>query len=236
MIAVIYTGFDRFRDVVQSTHDRLFDSLKTIDEIKIYNFTKPNKNRPFCKYDEHNARGGIQLFDLMWALDSIEEQFFIKIRTDIWLTDDAIKAIVDEVHKVKIGEQDISLVGWHFHSWDFDQPYGKMSTAEAGKHTQDFIVIAKKETMDTKENIFEKLDIREKSGISGLYTGNNVIRYIIKDFNNTYTVKTHMYLIREGITTNSSIDEIVAAYMASYGGKGKAHPYRDWYKAKRGIK
>jgi hypothetical protein len=45
-----------------------------------------------------------------------------------------------------------------------------------------------------------------------------------------------MYIIRDGITIKSSIHDIVLAYMASYGGKGKAHPYRDWYKAKQGIK
>ena len=233
MIAVIYTGFDRFRDVVQSTHDRLFDSLKTIDEIKIYNFTKPNKNRPFCKYDEHDARGAIQVFDLLWALDSIQETLFIKLRSDLWLTDNAINIIVEELKRVKNNEQDLSLIGWHFHGWDFDQPYGKTTTKESGKHTQDFVVIAKKDTMDSKENIFAKINDRD---IGSLYTGNKIIRDLIRDHSKSYTVKTHMYLIRNGITINSNIDEIVAAYMASYGGKGKAHPYRDWYKAKRGIK
>ena len=77
------------------------------------------------------------------------------------------------------------------------------------------------------------MDARE---IGSLYTGNKIIRDLIRDHSKSYTVKTHMYLIRDGITTNSNIDEVVAAYMASYGGKGKAHPYRDWYKAKRGIK
>ena len=233
MIAVIYTGFDRFRDVVQSTHDRLFDSLKTIDEIKIYNFTKPNKNRPFCKYDEHDARGAIQVFDLLWALDSIQETLFIKLRSDLWLTDNAINIIVEELKHVKDNKQDLSLIGWHFHGWDFDQPYGKTTTKESGKHTQDFVVIAKKDTMDSKENIFAKINDRD---IGSLYTGNKIIRDLIRDHSKSYTVKTHMYLIRNGITINSNIDEIVAAYMASYGGKGKAHPYRDWYKAKRGIK
>jgi hypothetical protein len=233
MIAIIYTGFDRFRDVVQSTHDQLFDSLRAIDEIQIYNFTKPNKDRPFCKYDEHDARGAIQIFDLLWALDSIPETLFIKLRSDLWLTDDAINIIVEELKRVKNNKQDLSLLGWHFHGWDFNQPYGKTTTEESGKHTQDFIVIAKKETINAKENIFANMDARE---IGSLYTGNKIIRDLIRDHSKSYTVKTHMYLIREGITTNSSIDEIVAAYMASYGGKGKAHPYRDWYKAKRGIK
>ena len=233
MIAIIYTGFDRFRDVTQENHNQLFEKLKTVDEISIYNFTKPNKKRPFCIYDEHDARGAIQVFDLLWALDSIKESLFIKIRTDLWFSEDAMNVIVEELKKVKNDEQDLSLLGWHFHGWDFDQPYGKMTTGESGKHTQDFVVIAKKDTMDSKENIFAKMNNRE---MGALYTGNKVIRDLIKDHDNAYTVKTHMYIIRDGITTRSSINDIVLAYMASYGGKGKAHPYRDWYKARQGIK
>jgi hypothetical protein len=230
MIAIIYIGFDRFRDITRENHNRLFEKIKTVDDIKIHNFIKPNKRRPYCVYDEHDARGAIQVFDLIWALNSIEETLFIKIRTDLWFSEDAMNIIVDELKRVKNNEQDLSLLGWHFHGWEFDQPYGKMTTAESGKHTQDFVVIAKKETLDSQDNIFAKMNARD---VGALYTGNKIIRDIVRDHNNAYTVKTHMYLIRDGITANSSIHDIVLTYMASYGGKGKAHPYRDWFIANK---
>jgi hypothetical protein len=230
MIAIIYTGFDRHRIITKDTHNRLFEKLRIIDEVKIYDFTKPNKLRPFCIYDEYDARGAIQIFDLLWALDSIPETLFIKLRSDLWLTDDAINIIVEELKCVKNNKQDLSLLGWHFHGWDFDQPYGKMTTAESGKHNQDFVVIAKKDTIDSKENIFAKMNGRN---MGALYSGNKVIRDLIRDHSNAYTVKTHMYLIRDGITADSSIHDIVLTYMASYGGKGKAHPYRDWFIANK---
>ena len=225
MIAIVYTGFKRFYEHTEKNHQRLKNRIRELTEINEYWFTKPNKERPFCVYDQHDARGAIQVFDLVWALDNIKENTFIKLRTDIWLSDDSIDTIISELKLILDNKQDLSLLGWHFNGWDFNKPYGKMTVAEASKHTQDYIVIAKKQTIADKETIFERMNSR---AIEKLYTGNKIIRDLVLNRDTSFTVKTHMYLIRPEVKNFNEYD-ICMEFCKSFGGKGKAEEYTNWF-------
>lgn len=228
MIAIIYTGFNRFYDITEKNHQKLKNKLMNIDEIKEYWFTKPHSSRPFCKYDEHDARGAIQIFDMLWALDNIPEQIFIKIRTDIWLSDDAVDLIVNEVKEIKNGKQDITLFGWYFWDWDYASKGTKTQINSLGR-VEDFVVVADRSQLASKDEIFSKMDNRT---MEKLYAGNKVIRDIIKDTSRAYTIKTHVYLVRQQFKKPNEYD-IAIEYLKSYGGKGKAHAYRDWFIANK---
>ena len=228
MIAIIYTGFNKFYNITESNHRKLKSKLKKLGGFKEYWFTKPNETRPPCVYDQHDARGAIQVFDLLWALDNIEERYFIKIRTDIWLSDDAVDLIVEEIKQIISGTQDLSFLGWYFWDWEYDSPGTKTQVNSLGR-VEDFVVAADRTKLPYKDEIFNKMNTRT---MEKLYTGNKVIRDIMKDPSRCYTIKTHMYLVRNDTTTPTEYD-IALEYLGSYGGNGKAHAYRDWFIANK---
>ncbi len=231
MIAVIYTGFNRYYSVTEHNHQKLKNKLREIGPIYEYWFTKPNKDRPFCIYDEHDARGAIQLFDLMWALDHVKEKIFVKLRTDIWLSDEAVDQIVNEVKLTIDGQQDMSFIGWYYADWDFNSSAQKIPVGSS-KRAEDFIVVADRAKLPSKDSLFEKMNQRS---MDKLYTGNKVIRDLMTDSSRSYTIKTHVYLVRAETKTPNEYD-IALNYLESYGGKGKAHPYRDWFKINKQYK
>lgn len=231
MIAIIYTGLNRFYSVTEHNHQKLKNKLKTIGPVAEYWFTKPNSNRPFCMYDQHDARGAIQIFDLMWALDNIKEQIFLKIRTDLWLSDEAVDLIVNDVQKIVNGEQDIGFFGWYFWDWDYDSAGTKAQVNSLGR-VEDFLIVADRRRISSKEEVFNKMNARS---IEKLYTGNKIVRDLMVDSSRCYTTKTHVYLVRNE-TRNPNEYDIAMNYLESYGGKGKAHAYRDWFKINKQYK
>lgn len=228
MIAIIYTGFNKHYNITESNHRKLKSKLKKLGGFKEYWFTKPNPNRPECVYDKHDARGAIQIFDLLWALDNVEERYFIKLRTDIWLSDDAVDLIVDELNKTINGAQDMTFLGWYFWDWDFNSPGTKTQINSLGR-VEDFVLVVDKTKLPSKEEIFNKMNARS---MEKLYTGNKVIRDLMTDSSRSYTIKTHMYLVRNEMQNPNEYD-IALEYLNSYGGKGKAHGYRDWFIANK---
>ncbi len=228
MIAIIYTGFNRYYNITENNHKKLKARLKKLGGFKEYWFTKPNESRPFCIYDQHDARGAIQVFDLLWALDNVEERVFIKLRTDVWLSDQAVDLIVEEVKHILEEKQDMTFLGWYFWDWDFNSPGTKTQINSLGR-VEDFVVIADKTRMPSKDEIFNKMNART---IEKLYTGNKIIRDIMTDSSRSYTIKSHIYLVRSDNPNQSEYD-IALEYMKSYGGKGKSHAYRDWFIANR---
>lgn len=226
MISIVYTGFNRFKEVSKTNHEMLFSEIRKLSEIQIYDFTKPNLTRPFCKYDKDDARGAIQVFDLLWALDNINGNLFIKLRTDIWFTKASIEVIIDELKLILDNQQQLSLIGWHYNNWDYNKKFGKMKVFEAGKDVQDYVIISSKENISPKEVIFNRLDSR---GIDKLWSGNKVIRDIVLDPMKSFTVKTHIFLIRNNYSSINQIN-IALDFLKSFGGKGKAEFYTQWIK------
>jgi len=223
MIDIIYTGQKGFYHITEKNHQLLFDKIKEISDIKIHWFTKPNQSRGVCPYDNTEARGSIQVWDLVDALKSTENNIFIKLRSDIWFTKESIDIIVKELTLILQSSQELSFIGWMYKDWDFNQPYSKISVVGADR-IQDFVIIGNKNKLADANTIFSRLDSRSPGkNISG----NKTFKDIIDDATKAFTIKTHMYLCRKEYNT---VDESQLAidYFDMYA-KGKAKEYKDWY-------
>jgi len=223
MIDIIYTGQKGFYHITEKNHQLLFDKIKEISDIKINWFTKPNQSRGVCPYDNTEARGSIQVWDLVDALKSTENNIFIKLRSDLWFTTESIDVIVKELSLILQSSQELSFIGWMYKDWDFNQPHSKISVVGADR-IQDFVIIGNKNKLANTDTIFSRLDSRSPGkNISG----NKTFKDIIDDATKAFTIKTHMYLCRKEYNT---VDESQLAidYFDMYA-KGKAKEYKDWY-------
>jgi hypothetical protein len=230
MIDIIYTGQKGFYHITEKNHQQLFDKIKEISDIKINWFTKPNQFRGVCPYDNTEARGSVQVWDLLDALKSTENNIFIKLRSDLWFTTESIDVIVKELSLILQSSQELSFIGWMYKDWDFNQPYSKISVAGEDR-VQDFAIIGDKHKLADANTIFSRLDSRRPSkNISG----NKTFKDIIDDATKAFTVKTHMYICRKEYKT---VDESQLAidYFDMYA-KGKATEYKEWYIKHRQLK
>lgn len=223
MIDIIYTGQKGFYHITEKNHQLLFDKIKEISDIKINWFTKPNQSRGVCPYDNTEARGSIQVWDLVDALKSTENNIFIKLRSDLWFTTESIDVTVKELSLILQSSQELSFIGWMYKDWDFNQPHSKISVVGADR-IQDFVIIGNKNKLANTDTIFSRLDSRSPGkNISG----NKTFKDIIDDATKAFTIKTHMYLCRKEYNT---VDESQLAidYFDMYA-KGKAKEYKEWY-------
>lgn len=223
MIDIIYTGQKGFYHITEKNHQQLFDKIKEITDIKINWFTKPNPSRGLCPYDNTEARGAIQVWDLIDALNSTENNIFIKLRSDLWFTKESIDVIVKELSLILQSDQELSFIGWMYKDWDFNKPYEKTATL-GQKHIQDFVVIGNKEKLELPEEIFFKINSRP---LSKNISGNKTFKDIIKDHAKSYTIKTHMYICRKDYKTVNE-NQLALDYFDMYA-KGKAKEYKEWY-------
>ncbi len=223
MIEIIYTGQKGFYNITTKNHNRLIKQIKAIDEVNVNWFTKPNNMRGICPFDNTEGRGAIQVWDLMDALTKVPNDIFIRMRTDLWFTPEAIDIIIKELQEVVSGNQDISFVGWMYKDWDFNQPFNKIST-NGQSHIQDFVIIGNKSKLETFDNILSKLNGRP---MSKSQSGNKTFGDIIKDRDKAFTVKTHMYICRKEYDKINE-QQLAIDYFDAYA-KGKANNYKEWY-------
>lgn len=223
MIEIIYTGQKGFYDVTRSNHNILLDKINEIDNLKVNWFTKPNPLRGECPFDNTEGRGAIQVWDLLDALEKIENNIFLKLRTDLWFTQDSINVILSELTEIINKKQEISFIGWMYKDWDFDLPYNKIST-EGQSRLQDFVIIGDKTKLAKKEIIIERLHNRP---MSKSISGNKTFGDIIDDRSKAFTIKTHMYICRKNYESVSE-RELAVDYFDAYA-KGKANEYKLWY-------
>lgn len=223
MIDIIYTGQKGFYNITEKNHQLLFDKIKEISEIKINWFTKPNLSRGICPYDNTVARGAIQVWDLVDACKHTENDIFIRLRTDLWLTPESINVIINELKLILSSTQDVSFIGWMYKDWDFDQPYNKIAV-EGLSHIQDFVIIGNKNLLENEETIFSRINSRPPTkNISG----NKSFKDIVKDQSRAYTIKTHMYICRKEYKKVNEF-ELAIDYFDAYA-KGKANDYKNWF-------
>jgi hypothetical protein len=230
MIDIIYTGQKGFYHITEKNHQLLFDKIKEISDIKIHWFTKPNQFRGVCPYDNTEARGSIQVWDLVDALKSTENNIFIKLRSDIWFTKESIDIIVKELSLILQSSQELSFIGWMYKDWDFNQPYSKISVVGEDR-IQDFVIIGNKNKLADADTIFSRLNSRRPGkNISG----NKTFKDIIDDATKAFTIKTHMYLCRKEYKKIKE-SQLAIDYLDMYA-KGKAAEYKNWYVNHRKLK
>lgn len=184
-IAVVYIGQRRFDNTSRSNHDKLIDLLRTKHEVNIYDFTRPGPSveGPFT------SSGGIQVWDFLQAVKSVKEEIIIKIRTDLWFTNNSMPVVLYELDEIVNDNNDVAFMGV-----DFTNHYDKLHERIDGSTTKkitDFLIIAKRSSLDEEESIVQRLQgPKHKSG-------NVMFKYILNPTARSVSVSCQMYLLRK---------------------------------------
>ena len=190
-IAIIYIGYPRFKEIGYKNHKKMIDRIDELYDLKIYDFTFPNIDRSDCFYKDS---GRIQVYDFYTALDHVEEDICIKLRTDLWITDSAIDAILEELFLVTETTQDFSFCGMGLIRGSIEfykEKYFKLPVTKTGK-VLDWIIIANRNKLSSKEKILEQLDTSPK-----LIGGNKAFTILPVAGSNCAIVCCQIYLIRK---------------------------------------
>ena len=188
-IAVVYIGQQKFDTTSRTNHERLFELLRTKYEINAYNFTRPGPSTtgPF------QSSGGIQVWDFLQAVKQVEEDIIIKLRTDLWFTNNSMTVVLSELDEIVNGNNDVAFMGI-----DFTNHYDKLHEridADTTKKVTDFAVIAKRSVLDNEESIITRLNgPKHKSG-------NVMFKYILAPDARAVSVSCQMYLLRKDYHT-----------------------------------
>jgi hypothetical protein len=97
MIAVMYIGQCRYAAMRRENHQVLVSKLEQIAPVIKYDFTR-ELNQP--SPSPWQQSGGIQIFDFLEGVEKVKENIVVKFRSDLWFTDGAMDAIVEEVKLV----------------------------------------------------------------------------------------------------------------------------------------
>lgn len=192
-IAIVYIGARRFEDVTRQRHAILAKRLDARYGCDVHWFTHENELLERGKHPYPEA-GAMQITDFSKARDILDGKYdiLIKMRTDLWITDTAWPVIFEEVDRVVSGEVGIGYVGYNFLE-HYDKVISRKNADEV-KKVQDFIVIARKESIAPTVVILDRLGNRD---CRKRINGNKVWRFIRAEGSTAETVSTQIYLIRE---------------------------------------
>lgn len=182
--AVVYIGQRKFDTTSRANHDRLFELLRTKYDINVYDFTRsgPSTTGPF------QSSGGVQVWDFLQAVKSVDEDIVIKFRTDLWFTRNSMSVVLSELNEVVNGNNDVAFMGV-----DFTNHYDKLHDRidATNKKVTDFAIIARRSSLDTEESIVTRLNgPKHKSG-------NVMFKYILSPEARAVSVSCQMYLLRK---------------------------------------
>lgn len=184
-IALVYIGQRRFDKTSATNHSKLLELLKTKYKVNVYDFTRPGPSTegPF------SSSGGVQVWDFLQAIKSVKEDIIIKFRTDIWFTNNSMPVVLSEIDEIVKGNNDVAFMGI-----DFTNHYNKLHERIDGNTTKkvtDFVVIAKRSSIDNEESIITRLNgPKHKSG-------NVMFKYILAPGVRSVSVSCQMYLLRK---------------------------------------
>lgn len=187
-IAIFYTGLPRFKDQTKNNHEKLFDRLKTYYTVNIYDFTTTEK-RLNCPYNPEDltVRGNLQVWDFANSINSISENIFIRMRTDLILTPSSIDVIINEIQRVEIGESSVSFLGLSLkRHYDVECFHEKVTS-----RVLDFIIIADKTTIEDS-NLIKNNILKEQ-----IVQGHIAFEKIIKNINTAFNVHCRIVIIRK---------------------------------------
>jgi len=184
-IGIAYIGQRRFDKTSKPNHKKLFKQLSEKYQLKIYDFIKdaPNLDCPFT------SSGGVQVWDFLNAKDSVAEDIFIKLRSDLWFTRSSINVMMEYVGKVADGELDIVFLGLDFLN-ACDKTCQEYPVHGAKKIT-DFVIISRKSAIVKNDTVIAQLSgPKHKSG-------NQMFRAIVKSDVKAISVSCQIYLLRK---------------------------------------
>jgi len=160
-LGFVYTGEKRFEKIGRENHKLLYNALSEFTPFSIYDQCKADR-----KNDEFKLSAPNQIWDFYKALPAVKERIVVKMRTDIWLTKSSIPHIVNEILATQQGKRTFTLIGselkTHYNNeydtYDLPSDKSKVKTA-------DFITIADKEALRSKDEMYELLKTeKSKSG------------------------------------------------------------------------
>lgn len=187
-IAVVYIGQRKFDKTSTANHQALIALLKTQHIVNVYDFTRPGPSTlgPF------QSSGGVQVWDFLQAVKSVDEDIVIKLRTDLWFTRNSMPVVLSELNEVVNGNNDVAFMGV-----DFTNHYDKLHDRidATNKKVTDFAIIARRTSLDTEESIVTRLNgPKHKSG-------NVMFKYILAPKIRAVSVSCQLYLIRKDYDT-----------------------------------
>lgn len=159
-IGIMQIGLKRFYETTKSNHKKLYDTLAKRYEIKIYDFYRQGPDAS-CPFDQS---GKVQVYDFFKGCKNVNEDIVIKIRSDVYLTRNAIDVVCKELDNVIAGESDIVYLGIDFLN-DYNQIHKRENARHCAKIT-DFLIIARKNKLADGEEIISamKSNVKDKSG------------------------------------------------------------------------
>ena len=183
-IAVVYIGQRKFDKTSTANHQALIELLKTQHTVNVYDFTRPGPSTsgPF------QSSGGVQVWDFLQAVKSVDEDIVIKLRTDTWFTNNSMPVILNELDEIVNNNNDVAFMGV-----DFTNHYDKLHERNdaTNKKVTDFAVIARRSSLDAEESIVTRLNgPKHKSG-------NVMFKYILAPDARAVSVSCQMYLLRK---------------------------------------
>ena len=187
-IAVVYIGQRKFDKTSTANHQALIELLRTQHTVNVYDFTRPGPSTsgPF------QSSGGVQVWDFLQAVKSVDEDIVIKLRTDTWFTNNSMPVILNELDEIVNNNNDVAFIGV-----DFTNHYDKLHERNdaTNKKVTDFAIIARRSSLDTEESIVTRLNgPKHKSG-------NVMFKYILAPEARAVSVSCQMYLLRKDYDT-----------------------------------
>lgn len=187
-IAVVYIGQRKFDKTSTANHQALIELLRTQHTVNIYDFTRqgPSTDGPFT------SSGGVQVWDFLQAVKSVDEDIIIKLRTDLWFTRNSMAVVASELNEIVNGNNDVAFMGV-----DFTNHYDKLHERSdaTNKKVTDFAIISRRSSLDTEESIVTRLNgPKHKSG-------NVMFKYILAPDARAVNISCQMYLLRKDYDT-----------------------------------
>lgn len=195
MIAIFYTGADKFSSVTFSNHVKVIDKIKEKYPVTVYDHKLPGFDRTECTF---TLSGGCQVFDFMKSSEILSENIIIKFRTDIWFTDSSIEMLLEAIDSVVNNIIDIAYLGYDFRNYYSEKGF-KINADNINK-VSDFVVIANKKGLTTRDVALQKcINDRSKNG-------NVLFKNIKSDNARSLMISCHMYLVRKEFLNFSHYD------------------------------
>jgi len=222
-IAILQNGIRRNFKVCQENHSKFYNILQDIYGIKVYDFYKSDSKQK----QKFNSGGKIQLYDLLENSKNIEEDIFIKVRSDIFITTTAQQVIIKEIEKVISNQIDIIFLGTNIHN-DYNQTYKIYEDTKSCSRLNDFVIIVRKSCLPNYDSIKNSL-INGNDHISG----NVYFHLLINDNVRASNVSTQIYIVRSEPKNVNDNWEIYYTWAQSY--MYNAVKQHNWIRDKKNI-
>lgn len=219
-IGVLYIGHRRYPEVGLPNHQELITKLKQLLPVNIYDFSKPVGTTNNCPFVEG---GGVQVWDFMESANNINDEYIIKLRTDLWLTPSSIDCVVDGMQRIIEGSVDAEFYGSNWTEWLGHER--SRYPVQDQSWVQDFVVSSRRSVLRPKDDVYKDLTSYKSSTRA---CGTKVYKTITTPNITGNNVMCQIYLVRK---TYDVVDpwQVGYDYITSYPKQWKMPNALPWY-------